>query len=375
MAFEHYIRAGQKTLRCGYTTGTCAALAAAGAAQLLLTGRLAGALRLVTPKGWPVEAEPLEVQSGPGWASCAVRKDSGDDPDITGGTLIFARVERAESGLTLRGGTGIGRVTKPGLDQPVGEWAINRVPREMIHRALEEVSARAGYTGGLLVTLSAPEGEALAARTFNPLLGIEGGISILGTSGVVEPMSEQALVETLNVQLRQAAAESRELILTPGNYGMDFLESRGWSSLRVPVVKCSNYIGEALDGAAACGFERLLLVGHAGKLCKLAAGIMNTHSRMADGRGEVFTAHAAMAGADAALCRALMDCATSDACVALLRDAGLDGPVLESITRRAAEHLCRRVPGIKAGLVIFSNQYGLLGQTETAKELLDRWRQ
>lgn len=373
MAFDHTIRAGQKDLRCGYTTGTCAALAAAGAAALLLTGKRPGSLSVVTPKGWPVEVEPAEAEAGQGWAQCAVRKDSGDDPDITNGTLVCARAEKAESGIAIRGGTGVGRVTKPGLDQPVGEWAINHVPREMITAAVARVCAEAGYGGGLVITISVPEGEALAARTFNPMLGIEGGISILGTSGVVEPMSEQALVDTLNVQLRQAAAESTDLILTPGNYGMDFLAEQGWQKLHVPVVKYSNYLGEALDGAAVCGFRRVLLVGHMGKLCKLAAGIMNTHSHMADGRAQIFTAEAAVNGADAALCRALMESATSDACVELLKQAGLAEPVLAGITARAAGHLARRVPQMETGLVIFSNQYGLLGETETAKELLNRW--
>ena len=370
MAFDHTIRSGQRELRCGYTTGTCAALAAAGAAEWLLTGRLPATLRLVTPKGWAVEAEPQEASAGEGWASCAVRKDAGDDPDITDGLLVFARVEKAEAGFEIRGGEGVGRVTKPGLDQPVGQWAINRVPREMIRAALAGVCQKAGYEGGLVVTLSIPGGEALAARTFNPHLGIVGGLSILGTTGVVEPMSERALLDTLELEIRQAAAQSRTLLLTPGNYGMDFLTKNGWLCEGLPVVKCSNYLGEALDAAVLAGFEQVVLVGHIGKLCKLAAGVMNTHSRVADGRVQVFTAEAALHGASPTLCRALMESATSDACLELLRQAGLDGPVLTGILERAAGHLARRAPGVETGLLFFSNQYGLLAHTENVKELL-----
>ncbi len=227
MSFDHYIQSGGKRLQCGYTTGTCAALAAKGAAELLLTGRASEAVSLRTPKGWVVKV-PLE---GPrlenGTASAWVTKDGGDDVDATHGLPIAASVTRQPgTGLTLRGGEGVGRVTKPGLDQPVGEWAINSTPRRMILEAVDSVRRALDLPGGLLITISVPGGQEAAKKTFNPHLGIEGGISILGTSGIVEPMSVQALVDTLALELRQAAASgARRLILTPGNYGMDFLGS------------------------------------------------------------------------------------------------------------------------------------------------------
>ena len=224
MAFEHYVRSGAKRLRCGYTTGTCAALAASGAAELLLTGSAPGTVGLRTPKGLFVEVEPDRCETDGTAAVCAVKKDAGDDPDVTDGLLVCARVERTASGIEIDGGVGVGRVTKPGLDQPVGAAAINRVPREMIRAALEHVCAETGYGGGLNVTIFVPEGEAAAEKTFNPMLGITGGISILGTSGIVEPMSQQAIVDTVAIQIRQAAATgSKRLILAPGNYGLDFL--------------------------------------------------------------------------------------------------------------------------------------------------------
>ncbi len=376
MAFEHYISAGGKRLRCGYTTGTCAALAAAGAARYLTEGTWPETVSLRTPKGWRVEV-PLEAcRAEPGRAICAVRKDGGDDVDRTHGARIEAAVALIESpGIAIQGGPGVGRVTKPGLDQPVGEAAINRVPRQMIARAVEEVLSAAGYEGGASVVISVPEGEVIARQTFNPRLGIEGGISILGTSGIVEPMSAQAVVDTIALELRQAAAQGeKRLILTPGNYGLDYLRRQGMDQWEIPVVKCSNFIGEALDEAVLDGFSEILLVGHVGKLVKLTGGIFNTHSRTADCRAELFCAHAALAGGDKALCRALMDCSTTDACLARLDEAGLRDPVMAGLLGAMQEHLSRRAGETCAvGAVLFSNEYGLLGETSEAKEIMERW--
>lgn len=406
MSFEHYIHAGGRRLRCGYTTGTCAALAAAGATRLLLSGRAPQTVALRTPKGLVVEV-PLEQAAleSPDAAVAAVAKDAGDDVDVTDGLLVYARVERAaERGVLIDGGPGVGRVTKPGLDQPVGAAAINRVPRQMIADAVGAVREELAFEGGLRVTVFVPGAEALAERTFNPELGIVGGISILGTSGIVEPMSEQALVETVRLELRQALEQSQEeasarrLILTPGNYGLDFVRGRGLDRLGVPVVRCSNFVGEALDEVRLLGYGEVLLVGHAGKFVKLAGGIMNTHSRTADCRLELVAAHAAACGAATELVRALLGAATVDAAVALLRGeagAGAAGPadahptatearggspafarrVLASLTDAAGRHVARRAgEGVRSGVVIFSNVYGVLGQTAGGGELMEAWR-
>ena len=326
--FEHYISVGREKLRCGYTTGTCAAAAARGAAELLLTGALPPVVRIDTPAGIPVEAELLEASSGPDWAVCAVRKDGGDDPDATHGTLIFARVERsATPGVTIDGGEGVGRVTRPGLDQPVGEAAINHVPRQMIEQQVAAAMAAHGCDGGLKVVISAPEGERLAQKTFNPRLGIVGGISILGTSGIVRPMSEAALIDSLRLEQDMlAAAGATDIVVTPGNYGETFArEVLGLGLGRW--CTCSNYIGEAIDHAAGLGFRSLLLVGHVGKLCKVAAGVMNTHSRVADGRRETLCAHAALCGGDRTTVEALYRTVTTDDAVAVLDGTGLRAAV------------------------------------------------
>ena len=375
MAFEHYVRSGAKRLRCGFTTGTCAALAASGAAELLLTGAAPETLCLRTPKGLPVEIQPERCAMEGAAAVCAVRKDAGDDPDVTDGLLVCARVERIPAGIRIDGGVGVGRVTKPGLDQPVGAAAINRVPREMIRAALEHVCAEAEYGGGLAVTVFVPEGEAAAKKTFNPMLGIEGGISILGTSGIVEPMSEQAIVDTIAVQIRQAAATgAKRLILAPGNYGLDFLQTELNDLQAIPVVKCSNFIGDAVDLAALEGFDSVLLVGHFGKLVKLAGGVMNTHSAHADCRRELICAHAAVSGAPTEVCRDLMAQATTDGCLAVLERSALRETVTTSLIRAIGTHLARRAGETMAiGAVTFSNEYGLLGMTDTAARLLAEW--
>ena len=377
--FEHYIRSGQKLLRCGYTTGTCAALGAAGAARLLLTGRAPETIGLRTPKGIVVEVAPQFCRlCSETTAECAIIKDGGDDVDATTGLSVVAEVTLlpdAPRTVTIDGGTGVGRVTKPGLDQPVGASAINHVPRQMITEALLKEAETAGYSGGFAVVIRIEGGEDAAKRTFNPHLGVVGGLSVLGTSGIVEPMSQQALLDSLQLEIHQVALQSRRLILAPGNYGLDYLAAHYPELREIPIVKISNFIGEALDMAAAEQFGEVLLVGHVGKLVKLAGGIMNTHSKQADCRTELFCAHAALCGADTVTCRALMDAATTDACLDILYAAGLKITVMASLLQAVQLHLDRRVAGaFTVGAVLFSNQSGPLGQTTQAKILLQSWK-
>ncbi len=369
---EEYISVGREKLRCGYTTGTCAAAAAAGAAAQLLTGELLPAIHIRTPAGIEVEAELLAHAAGPGWAECAVRKDGGDDPDVTHGTLIFARVERTEGpGVEVDGGMGVGRVTRPGLDQPVGAAAINSTPRRMIAEQLEAARTAAGAACGLRAVISVPEGEKLAGRTFNPRLGIEGGISILGTSGIVRPMSEAALMDSVDLELDLlAAAGCRDVLVTPGNYGEAFCREVLGLGLTHWAL-CSNYVGRAIDHAAGLGLHSLLLVGHLGKLCKVAAGSMNTHSKVADGRREVLTAHTALCGGGAELLRRVFDSPTTDAAVELLDGAGLRDAVMGALARALDEQLKHRAgPELAIESVFFSNKFGVLGMTPGAEELL-----
>ena len=374
--FSHYVQSGGKQLRCGYTTGTCAALAALGATRRLLTGVWPDTVRLMTPKGLPVEVALEQCQTTETAASCGVRKDAGDDVDATAGMLIEAEVRYyAQPGIIIDGGTGVGRVTKPGLDQPVGAAAINSVPRKMILEAVRSVCTATEYTGGLTVTILAPEGQEVAKKTFNSDLGIQGGISILGTSGIVEPMSQQALIDTIVLELRQRAAQGHHrVILTPGNYGMDYLQEQGLDRLGVPVVKCSNFIGEALDAVKSLGYEQVLLVGHIGKLVKVAGGIMNTHSKMADCRRELMAVHCMLAGGSSQLCQSLMECATTDACLELLQREHMVEPVMDRLMDAIAAQLKRRVgENCQSGTILFSKEYGTLGVTAEAECMKAQW--
>ena len=371
---EKYITKGGKQLRLGYTTGSCAAAAAKAAAWMLLTGSRKDKVQLMTPKGIELTLDILDIRTEADSVSCAVRKDSGDDPDVTKDSLIYAQVSRSDTaGITIDGGTGVGRVTKPGLDQPVGAAAINSVPRRMITENVREICGITDYRGGLSVIISVPDGEQLAVKTFNPRLGITGGISILGTTGIVEPMSEQALVDTIRVELRQRRAAGAEYaLLTPGNYGSDFIrDSMGLDPELA--VQTSNFIGDALDICAELGFKGALLIGHIGKLVKLAGGMLNTHSKYGDCRMEIICSNAAAVGLPADRAAQILECVSCDDAVRILKAEGLCAPALARIAARVGFIMERRVYGsMETGAISFSKEYGFLFETEKAQELLDK---
>lgn len=370
---EEFVRKDGKILRLGYTTGSCAAAAAKAAAWMLLTGKKREKIRLITPKGIELHLHVEQISMEDGCVRCAIRKDSGDDPDITDGTLIFAAVEKIpEPGIFIEGGKGIGRVTKPGLDQKVGCAAINSVPRRMIAENLQEVCRTCDYGKGLRVLISAPDGERLAKKTFNPRLGIEGGISILGTTGIVEPMSEKALVDTIRVELRQKKESGAEyVLLTPGNYGSDFIRfGMGLDANRA--VQVSNFIGDALDICRELEFRGALLVGHIGKLVKIGGGMMNTHSKYGDCRMEILAAHSAMAGLAPDQIRQMLSSVTCDQGLKILEENGGYGETLRTLTERVGFHLQHRAgENLLTGAIIFSKEYGILGKTAAADSLLE----
>ena len=378
MEMDSFITKDGKRLRRGYTTGSCAAAAAKAASLMLLEEREIPTVWLMTPRGIGLTLEVKDPVRGEGFASCGIVKDSGDDPDVTNGMTVYARVEKIPGPrrVTIDGGEGIGRVTKPGLDQPVGEAAINSTPRRMITEALFEVMEDAGYAGGLSVLISAPEGTELAKKTFNPRLGIVGGLSILGTTGIVEPMSDEAVVETIRTELSMRRAAGRTAVLfVPGNYGADYIRNE----LRIDpeqAVTVSNFIGDAFSLAAEAGFRDALLVGHIGKLIKVAGGIFNTHSRWGDCRAEIFAAHAGMRGASAQDVGRIMDSAMTDDMLSILEEAGLRERVMESVMERMDFHLSHQktVGSMRTGAVTFSNVYGILGKTGAADEILERIR-
>lgn len=376
---DYYVIRNQKKLRFGYTTGSCAAGAARGAARLLLGEDEISEVELMTPKGILLHLEILDRKRSENAASCAVRKDAGDDPDTTNGILVYAKVEKflirsdMEDRIVIDGGIGVGRVTKPGLSQKVGEAAINPVPRAMILQAVEEIADQYHYEGGLKVTISVPEGEKIARKTFNPRLGIVGGISILGTSGIVEPMSEKALIDSIRVEMTQHAAMGEQyMLVTPGNYGADYLREH----MELPFeknIKCSNYVGETIDMAVDMGVKGILFISHIGKFVKVAAGIMNTHSHSADARMEVLCSNAIRAGGDLACARSILQCNTTDEALRVLDENHILKETMKEITDRIQFYLDHRsYQQILLGAVIFSNEYGYLGQTANAEELINK---
>ena len=369
---EEYQFSQGKNLRCGYTTGSCATAAAKAAATMLLAGERVATVRIDTPKGVVLELEPLEVELAEQYVSCAIRKDSGDDPDDTNGVLVFAKVEKvAEPGVHIEGGVGVGRVTKPGLACAVGGPAINPTPRRMITAEVGSVMEQAGYSEGLMVTISIPEGVEIAKKTFNPRLGIIGGLSVLGTSGIVEPMSEKALIETMYVEMRaQKARGNKHLLVFFGNYGEDFTRDVMQLDLE-GAVTCSNFVGELLDYAVFLGFETLLLIGHSGKLVKLAQGVMNTHSKYADCRTELFALEAMFHGASIEVGQEIYHCLTTDEVTKILKREQIFEPVMDKVTERIDFYMQHRVHGkIKTAAFMFSNVYGILGKTKYADELI-----
>ena len=431
---DTFVYKDHKKLRCGYTTGTCAALAAQGAVRFLLTGSWKETEEIMTPKGVPVCVPLEEKTSGADWAECAVRKDAGDDYDVTNGILVYARAEfvkdknfyqkvqmshlessesgaagekenpglrledgsqqekekpdqqNAESSETLieiDGGIGIGRVTKPGLDQPVGAAAINSVPRKMIRDAVYALLEEAGEFLPVSITISVPAGVEAAKKTFNPVLGIEGGISVLGTSGIVEPMSEEALVETIRTHLNVLRAEGRKwVIAVPGNMGAGFLKGYLTEQNKTSVgsmeafmnslVTMSNFVGRTIDITAELGFSGIMIAGHMGKLVKIGNGIMNTHSREADGRMDTMLSCALSAGTeDLELLRKIQGSNTTDEVMDHLKQAGILDDTIKVFLKRAAWHLAHRSRAeVKTGMIVFGTKGEYLGETEDADMIL-----
>lgn len=362
-------------MKYGFTTGSCAAAAAKAATVMLLTGKEVKHTDIITPSSETFDADITDAEIGGGYAVCAVKKPANDDPDVTAGMLIYAKAELIRDGMgevTTEGGAGIGKVTKPGLDRPVGEAAINTVPRKMIEEEVRAVMEECECTDSVRIVISAPDGEKIAEKTFNPRLGIEGGISIIGTSGIVEPMSTKAVLDTIKVQLRQQhELGSTMAVVSPGNYGVGFMRDHfGYDLDRA--VKCSNYIGETIDIAKELGYGKMLIAGHAGKLVKLSGGIMNTHSKEADCRMELMAAAAAKAGAETSVILKILDCVSTDEAYAVMLGAGVEKKSFEYISERIGYHLKKRAGDMLIACIVYSNLYGLLGcagDTDIIREL------
>ena len=412
-------------LRTGFTTGTCAAACTRAAVLLLCTGEAPAAAETVTPSGVRAILPIVHAEREKNSAVCSVQKDSGDDPDVTNGTRICARVilthhdsmtrfynkeksadnrmlsnetllgtinthilekdvkrlKGSESGYTdpnypgieVTGGEGIGIVTRGGLSCPVGHYAINPVPRAAIFREADLARREAAMPDlPLRVEISIPAGRELAEKTFNPHLGIVGGISVLGTTGIVNPMSEAALVETIRLDIRVHAQENVSLLaVAPGNYGERFLKEETGLSME-NFIKCSNFIGDSFKMLAQEGIHRALLAGHIGKLVKVAGGVMNTHSRYGDRRMEILAACARSVNFPEA--EALLPMNTTEEAADFLRERGWLGRVMDQVAYQVKEVLEEK-SGVLTEVMLFSSNYGLMARTAGAdayvRELLE----
>lgn len=368
---EEYIRFGNKKLRKGFTTGTSAAGAAKAAAIMAQTGKTIDSVTVTLPDGREI-TRPLSLyevtETG---AKAAITKDGGDDPDITTGLNIIADVIINRTGeIKIFGGKGVGRVTLKGLKVPVGEAAINPVPHKMICQNVRSILAE-GF--GADVTISVPGGEEIAKRTFNPKLGIVGGISILGSTGIVNPMSEEALKESLSLELKVLVNKGfEEIIFAFGNYGLQYLKDSGIPMERV--IKTSNYIGFMLEEAMEQKVKRILLSGHIGKMVKVAGGIFNTHSRNADCRMEILTAYAALEGAPKEVLEEIYAGKTTTAALEAIERERLTG-----VYRRIIDHAVRRCQNftyqeIEFGGILFGDESRLLYMDQKAKEYIKEFQ-
>ena len=380
-----------KALRGGYTTGACVA-AGAKAAALYLQGRLTAdaveitaldGTRLMIPVKKIERLEDGQLTEGETAIRAEIVKDAGDDPDITNGTSVFVSLTmvagdnweqelKAVPGRSVRyenilfeAGEGIGHATKPGLSLSVGEPAINPGPRKLVYNSLLEVF---GYPKPCKVRIDIPAGCELAKKTLNPVLGIEGGISVIGTTGVLRPMSEEAFKESLVPQIKVArAAGFNAQIFVPGKIGERIAAS--WGLPEEAMVQTSNFIGYMLEAAADIGLERILLFGHIGKLAKVAAGVFHTHNRVGDARLEVLAAYSGAMGMPREGMERILTAVTTEEALPVIAEYGLEG-VYERIAARASYRAERLIFNkVRVGTVLVTLQGELLGMDDTAREI------
>lgn len=355
-----------KYLRTGYTTGSCAAGASKAAAWMLLHQQIIDTIEIDTPKGVKLVLKVNNASFDQGSASCSITKDAGDDPDITHGMAVVSTVSyNNECKIVIDGGIGVGRVTQEGLRVPVGKAAINPTPMSMIESEVRKIIQE---PQGVNVIISLPRGEELALKTFNPRLGIVGGLSILGTTGIVEPMSEDALKETIRLELTIARKQgNNSIVLVPGNIGEKMLK-QVYPENKIPCVTMSNYLGAALDYCVELGFKDVFVAGHLGKLIKPAAGIYYTHNRVSSTRMEILVAHLALLGMGIEDLQKINDCITTDQAVEHIDQANFS-KVYAILAEKAAQNCSNYCFNeLKVEFALF-NMTRLLAQSKGFKEI------
>ena len=372
---DDYAYVNGKKLRKGFTTGTCATAATAAAISMILNQDIEEKVTVSTANGVEVTMDIKDPSFGEFTASAAVEKDGGDDADATHGLLIYSTVTLLpdSNDIEIDGGEGVGRVTQKGLKCDVGMAAINPTPRAMIEKTARQLL---GPNCGAKIIISVPGGEETAKLTYNSRLGIVGGISILGTTGIVNPMSEESWKASITIELTMLYNQGyRSVVLAPGNYGEDFATN----VLGIPphrIVNMSNFVGHVLKEVQRIGFTRVLMVGHMGKFVKVAGGIFSTHSKDSDARMEIIMANLDLLGAPVELLEKVDQCITTDAAGTLIEEYHYEEvyQVLVDKMKFRSERLLRnRKPEVSIDVVTFGTEAGYLASTQTLEEIAEEW--
>lgn len=377
---EEYVYIEGKKYRRGYTTGSCATAASKASVHMLFTKKSIGSINIDTPKGIPLTLKVENVEIRNNYSICSIEKDGGDDIDATHAMDIFAKAElvnKEAEDIIVTGGVGIGIVTKKGLSVEVGKHAINPVPMKMIKNEVRKVLEQKNdllNTKSLKITIFAPKGEEIAKKTFNSKLGILGGISILGTTGIVEPMSEEGWKKSLSIELEMKKAQGMDkIILVPGNHGEEFIRDY----LKIDMSNCvrmSNFVGYMLNEAKRLGFKKILMAGHIGKFIKISAGIFNTHSKVCDARNEIMIANLALIGADLGFLQEINECVTAEGAVEIIDKSNytqLYNILCNKCKERAEEYLN---DDIQVEVYMFRMDKSLLGKSKNADLLMEDFR-
>lgn len=367
-----------KQLKGGYTTGACLAAGAKAGAMIMQGEDPGDRVDIVALDGTPLQIPIASVELLAHGVKVEIIKDAGDDPDITNGTSVFITFsfltqEQLQpvygqsilyKQILFEAGQGIGHATKPGLSLAVGEPAINPGPRQLVYNSIKDIIG----DKACLVRVEIPAGTELATKTLNPVLGIEGGISVIGTTGVLRPMSEEAFKNSLVPQIEVAkAAGFTTQIFVPGKIGERIATS--WRLPTEAMVQTSNFIGFMLEAGADHGLERILLFGHIGKLAKVAAGVFHTHNRVGDARLEVLAAYSAAQGMPAEGVQRILQAVTTEEALPVIEEYGLQS-VYQVIAARASYRAERLLFNrLQVGTVLVTLQGKLLGMDEKAKEI------
>ena len=381
---EEYVYIDGKKYRRGYTTGSCATGAAKAATYMLLTKKRIDSINIDTPKGIPLTLKIENINICDDYIECSIEKDGGDDIDATHTMHIHARAElvkrQGKENILVCGGEGIGVVTRKGLSVEVGKPAINPVPMKMINNEVSKVigsdtSDALGNDTVLKITIFAPRGQEISKKTFNPRLGIVGGISILGTTGIVEPMSDEGWKKSLSIELQMKKAQGLDkIILVPGNHGEQFIRENLNLDMKY-VIRTSNFIGYMLKEAQRMGYKKILMAGHIGKFIKLSAGIFNTHSKIADARSEILVSNLALMKAPYEFLEKISECLTAEEAVEIIDNS--DYKEFYDLVSNKCKFKVKQYLGddeIDVEIMMFSMDKTLLGQSDNADSLVEVFR-